>query len=122
MPKLVTQASVCVIRDGKRVFPEIGKAFPYTAQEVERVKRVSPTALRKPLNESAPVAEPEADEERQDVGDAESTNDTAPEGTAEATSNKNPKTAPAKAKNKTVKKPAEPETDDGGEGDEDEDI
>jgi hypothetical protein len=38
---------VTVVRDGKRVRPEIGKNFDFTAEEIERITEVDPSALGK---------------------------------------------------------------------------
>lgn len=52
MLNLIVLASVAVVRDGKRVYPEPNKAFDFTAAEVEAIKRAHPAALRAPVNES----------------------------------------------------------------------
>jgi hypothetical protein len=119
MPKLVTQATVCVIREGKRVFPEIGRPFNYTDQEVARIKRVSPTALRVPVNEETAT---------EGVADEFSTKTTDKSGEVEGgkkaakpTANKTPKrTAKQKAAEKTADADAaDDEDDDDGSVDED---
>ncbi len=76
MPKLVPNVSITVIRDGKRVTPKPGKAFDFTKDEVEAVKKQLPTAFRAPVNESVEDAGEDA---------------TAPEKDAGATANKTPK-------------------------------
>jgi hypothetical protein len=48
MSKTVTRVptqSVLVIRDGQRVYPEIGKPFEFTADEVKQLERGAPEAL-----------------------------------------------------------------------------
>lgn len=47
----VVLKSVIIARDGKRLSPPIGKAFPFTAEEVEEIEKVNPTALRDAVNE-----------------------------------------------------------------------
>lgn len=53
MPKLVPTVGTVVVRDGKRVRPEPGKAFNFTKDEADRIRSVQPNALRKPNDESA---------------------------------------------------------------------
>jgi hypothetical protein len=111
MPKLVTQATVCVIRDSKRVFPEIGKPFNYTNAEVVRIKRVSPTALRTPVNEEA-ASEGVADEFETGATDKSGEKDG---GKKKPTATKTPKRT---AKQKAAAKTADPDAAD----DEDDDA
>ena len=118
--KLVTMATVCVIREGKRVFPEIGKAFAYTDEEVKRIKAVSPTALRNPVNESDSAV----------VGDEFSTGAVDKSGeteggkkTAKPTATKAPKkTAKQKAAEKTADPAAADDEDADDDASEDEDT
>lgn len=49
--KVVTQ-TVVVVRDGKRVIPEIGKPFKFTAEELKELKANAPDAFREPVDES----------------------------------------------------------------------
>ena len=53
---MVVLSTVIVGReiDGKqvRVTPEIGKAFPFTAEEIENIKEANPSAIREPVNEA----------------------------------------------------------------------
>lgn len=115
MPKLVTQATICVIRDGKRVFPEIGKAFSYTDQEVARIKKVSPTALRTPVNESETAGV--GDEFETKAADKSGETDG---GKRKATAAKTPKkTAKQKAAEKTADPDAADDEDDDDSVDED---
>ena len=127
MPKLITLATICVIREGKRVFPEINKPFNYTDAEVARIKRVSPTALRSPINEEA-ATEGVADEF--ETGTTDKTGETdGGKKAAKPTATKAPKKT---AKQKAAEKTADPdaaadEDDDDGSvdddaTDEDEDI
>lgn len=98
MPKLVPTIGVTVIRDGVRKTPPIGKAFNFTAEEVESVRKQVPTAFRKPVNEDDTPVE-------QTASDA-----SAPNGNAKATATKTPKTpkkqaaaaADSEANNKSV--------------------
>lgn len=53
MAKLVPTVSVIVVRDSKRIKPEIGKGFDFTADEVKDINTLHPGALRKPVNETA---------------------------------------------------------------------
>jgi hypothetical protein len=70
MPKLVTQATVTVIRDGKRVTPPIGKSFNYTTDEADYIRKQHPLGLRKPVNEDAPLSDdrPAGGESEQEAG------------------------------------------------------
>ena len=47
MPKRLVKKGVTVVRDGKRVRPEIGKNFDFTAVEIERMTGVDSTVLAK---------------------------------------------------------------------------
>jgi hypothetical protein len=47
MTKRLVNKGVTVVRDGKRVRPEIGKNFDFTADEITRITDVEPTALSK---------------------------------------------------------------------------
>lgn len=47
----VVLKSVMIARDGKRISPPIGKAFPFTEDEVAEIEKVNPTALRDAVNE-----------------------------------------------------------------------
>jgi hypothetical protein len=47
MTKRLVNKGVTVVRDGKRVRPEIGKNFDFTAEEITRITDVEPTALSK---------------------------------------------------------------------------
>lgn len=105
MIRRVVVQSVTVVRDGQRVTPERGKAFDFTAEEIEYLDRISPAASRKAVDESAtaPVAAPAV----KDDADEDDAEDEAP---AKAT-------APAKAKPAGKKaaaaaKPASSEDDD----------
>lgn len=127
MPKLITLATICVIREGKRVFPEINKPFNYTDAEVARIKRVSPTALRTPINEEA-ATEGVADEFETGTPDKGGEDDGGKKA-AKPTATKTPKrSAKQKAAEKTAKpEAADDEDDDDGSvdddaTDEDEDI
>ena len=106
MPKRVPNASVVVIRDKKRVSVTPGKAFDFTAAEIDEITRIMPGALRKPVNESADTA----------------TSETAPDANAKATATKSPKKAPAKAKKastpKVEEQASEAETDEDEEEEE----
>jgi hypothetical protein len=60
MPKgsetFTVKKGVTVVRDGKRVKPEIGKTFPFTAEEVENIRSADPAALMKPAGEEEGTA------------------------------------------------------------------
>lgn len=45
MPKLIAKEGIIVVRNGKRVRPEIGKAFDFTKDEVEQLMSVRPSAI-----------------------------------------------------------------------------
>ncbi len=53
--KMVPTVGVVVIRDGKRVTPEVNKAFAFTADEQKSIEEAHPGALRKPSNEDESV-------------------------------------------------------------------
>lgn len=81
-------------RDGNAIFkadlirPEIGKKFDFTEQEVKDILSRSPNALRKPVNESAPVeAEVEAPtgDDDSDNGEPEDSKPKKPAGRKAAT-------------------------------------
>lgn len=44
---MVPTVSVVIVRDGKRVKPEIGKAFDFTKEEADSILETQPGALRK---------------------------------------------------------------------------
>lgn len=85
MPKLVPTIGVTVIRDGVRKTPQIGKAFDFTKDEIEAVRKQVPTAFRKPVNEDDTPVE-------QTASDA-----TAPDANAKPTAAKTPKRGKKKA-------------------------
>lgn len=89
--RVVTQ-NVTVVREGKRVTPEMNKAFDFTADEIEYLDRVSPAASRRAVNESPADAALE-DPEGGDTG----TDETAPDGNKKPTANKAPKRGGKKA-------------------------
>ena len=64
MPLRVPVQSIGVSRDGKTVYPEIGKAFNFTASEVEEINALQKASgeeiYRKPTNETEGVAAPAA--------------------------------------------------------------
>lgn len=47
MAKRFVNKGVTVVREGKRVRPEVGKNFDFTADEIERITEVEPLALTK---------------------------------------------------------------------------
>lgn len=115
MPKLVPTIGVTVIRDGVRKTPPIGKAFDFTAAEVEAVRKQVPTAFRKPVNEDDTLVE-------QTASDA-----SAPDGDASATATKTPKrgkkaAATAKDSEAANKKVGDGDDADNGDEDDDDDI
>lgn len=61
MPKRIPTCTVIVQREGKNFKPAIGKPFDFTADEIEEINNVMPSALRKPVNEeAAPESKPPA--------------------------------------------------------------
>ena len=52
--------SIVVVRDGKQVTPDLDKPFNFTAQEVEDIERVNPSAMRKPIVEKTEAKAPAA--------------------------------------------------------------
>lgn len=87
MPKLISTVSTVVVRDKKRVTVAAGKAFDFTKEEVDSIKAIMPTALRKPVNE-----------------DPEPTDETAPENKAGSTATDDPADGPKKAKRTAAQK------------------
>lgn len=57
--KKVVLKSIIIARDGKRVSPPIGKAFPFTDDEVEAILAANPTAIRDAVNEDEQADEAE---------------------------------------------------------------
>lgn len=110
MTSMVVNARITVVRDGKRVTPEVGKTFDFTAEEVESMNATLPGGIRKPINESKADAEEDSASKGPDVSKAAA----------------NTAKAKGKADASTAKKPAAaagPESgDDDDAGDEDEDI
>jgi hypothetical protein len=49
--KFTVRKGVTVVRDGKRVKPEIGKAFDFTAEERDNILSADPAALAKHTGE-----------------------------------------------------------------------
>ena len=47
--------SIIVVREGKRVAPPIGKAFPLTSDEIDALDETNPTAYRDAVNEDEVV-------------------------------------------------------------------
>lgn len=45
MPKKIINESITVVRDGKRVSPEIGKPFDLTDDEIKQLKAIRPQAF-----------------------------------------------------------------------------
>lgn len=56
MAKRIPVQTVVVVRDGKRVTPEIGKPYNFTDAEIADFDRLSPGAVRKPTNEAGDEA------------------------------------------------------------------
>lgn len=114
MTSMVVNARITVVRDGKRVTPEIGKTFDFTAEEVEAMNATLPGGIRKPINESKADAE----------------DDSAAKGPAVSKAAANTSKAKGKADASTPKKPVPAAGPESGEdadaddeaGDEDEDI
>jgi len=48
---LIVTQSVTVVRDGKRVSPEINKVFAFSEAECRQITGANPQGLRKPINE-----------------------------------------------------------------------
>lgn len=47
MAKRIINEGITVVRDGKRVRPEIGKAFDLTAEEIAQLEKIRPQAIDK---------------------------------------------------------------------------
>lgn len=91
----LVKKGVTVVRDGKRVRPEIGKNFDFTADEAEAINGADAGALAAPLDTSA-------------KGNAEAASETGEGGKPKTT----PKTKTAPAKSTATKA-----ADEGGAGD-----
>lgn len=59
MQLMVPQETVIVVRGGKRVKPQINKAFPFTDAEVQYLNKHRPEAIRKARNEMGDQTEEE---------------------------------------------------------------
>ncbi len=105
MPKRIATISVTVIREnesGKRVRKTIepGKAYNFTDAEIDQIKGIHPTALRKPVNETAvEVEEPVegAEDDDDDLGTEGEGEDEAEATPAKKAGGKKPKAKPAAA-------------------------
>ena len=47
MAKRIVKQGVVVVRDGKRVRPQPGKAFDFTAEEIKQLEEISPNSIAK---------------------------------------------------------------------------
>lgn len=45
MAKRIIQEGILVVRDGKRIRPQIGKAFDLTAEEIKQLEAIRPSAI-----------------------------------------------------------------------------
>lgn len=110
---IVAGASVVIVRDGKRVPIQAGGGADFTDDEIAAIKKATPGALRKPINEGRGKSKVEDDADESEDGE-------------EGKTAKTPaKTGKSKGKAKAPKAPAEKpaaDADDGDDGDEDEDI
>jgi hypothetical protein len=92
MPKHVPLVSTVVLRKGKRVYPPVGKPFNFEDHEVDTIRALHPTGLRRPVNESTVDDEIDDDPEGVDAQQDEATDETAPDKKVKAGSaNKTPK-------------------------------
>lgn len=62
MARYLIKESILVVRDGKRVSPEIGKSFDLTNVEIDQLKAIRPQAIEK-------LGKVEADPRSIDTGD-----------------------------------------------------
>lgn len=53
--KMLVKKGAVVVRDGNRVRPEIGKTFPFTADEIKQINKATPGTL-------VPASEAEAED------------------------------------------------------------
>jgi hypothetical protein len=60
MPKRIANNTIILYREGKRVRIPAGKAFDFTAKELEDLKASSPDSIRTPRDESESVQTIEA--------------------------------------------------------------
>lgn len=52
MAQRIVNQTVIVVRDGKRVVPQIGQPFDFTPAELKDIEALQPSAVRKLINES----------------------------------------------------------------------
>ena len=57
---MVTMKGAVVIRDSKRVRPQIGKAFDYSEDEIETLNTATPGTLREPITAETEPADADA--------------------------------------------------------------
>lgn len=87
---MAVKKGVTVVRDGKRVRPEIGKTFDFTAAERDSILEVDPAALAEPAGEGegeATVASTSAKTATTTTSNAESSQSKARGGKKTATAN-----------------------------------
>lgn len=109
---IVAGASVVIVRDGKRVPIAAGGGADFTDDEIAAIKKATPGALRKPINEGRGKSKVEDDESEDDADEGKTAKTTAKTGKSKGK---------AKAPKASAEKPAA-DADDGDDGDEDEDI
>jgi len=67
--KMLIKESVLLMREGKRVRPEIGKSFDLTKEEIEDIKKVRPQAIADvPVVETDPNSKDTDKTEKTDKG------------------------------------------------------
>lgn len=97
---MAVKKGVTVVRDGKRVRPELGKTFDFTADERDSILGVDPAALAKPAGEEegeAATASTSARTTTTTTSSAESSQSKARGGKKTATANKSDEEADGEA-------------------------
>lgn len=72
MPKRITNMSITLVRDGKRIKLPAGVAFDFTKDELEELKEIVKDAVRTPINEAESIAEVKAPESAKTAGKTDS--------------------------------------------------
>ena len=64
MPKRIPVKAIYVQRDGKQIQPKIGEEFDFTADELDQINQVAPSAVRKVMVEDKELAAQLAKDEK----------------------------------------------------------
>jgi len=61
MPIRIPTQTIILQRNGNRIVPPLGKPFDFTQEELNKINKLNPDAVRHPVNESAPAVDAEAE-------------------------------------------------------------